>query len=71
MKTKTKTQKARILKTLDRGASLTTSQMRKRFGTANPTAAICMLRREGFPIFSETVMKRGKQRTEYRMASVR
>lgn len=67
MKTK-KTQKERILNTLYKGKLLTARQMRKRFGTANPSAAICMMRREGFPIFSELdVDKRGRSFVRYGM----
>lgn len=44
------TQRARLLKAFDRGASLTSGQIAKRFGAANPTATITMLKKMGWKI---------------------
>jgi hypothetical protein len=45
-----KTQRAKLLRAFDRGASLSCDQIKKRFGTANPSATISTLKKMGWVI---------------------
>jgi ribonucleotide monophosphatase NagD (HAD superfamily) len=57
------TKQAKLLASFETGASLTTKQMKARFGLANPQSAIRELREQGYAIYANET----KTGTKYRL----
>lgn len=60
----------KLIAAFKRGDELTADQIAARYNLANPTAVICLLRQDGYSIYSNRrVNSAGEVRTKYRLGT--
>ena len=66
---RTNTKQGAVLEALQSGARLTSADIKSKFGVANPGATIQSIRFAGYPVFLNTVGKKGAKTNVYTMGT--
>lgn len=69
LKMRTNSKQGAILEALQSGARLTSTDIKTTFGVSNPGAAIQAIKFAGYPVFLNTVGKKGEKTKVYTMGT--